>query len=86
MFKNNNENRGYVKEIADEFDLDLVDPEIFLRFLDEDEFYIKNWSDVEREMIQLTGNNINMSGLKRQYKLCGYMLSVRGYSIDRAKL
>ncbi len=43
MFKNNNENRGYVKEIADEFDLDLVDPEIFLRFLDEDEFYIQKY-------------------------------------------
>jgi len=48
--------------------------------------HIKNWSDVEREMIQLTGNNINMSGLKRQYKVCGHMLSVRGYSIDTAKL
>lgn len=87
MFINDYFNRSVVKEIADEFDLDLVDPEIFLRFLDPNEFYIKTWADVEREMIMKTGNNISMSKLKTQYKWCGSYLRGRGYTdFDNSKI
>lgn len=79
-FNNTLYNRDIVKGICDEYDLDLVDPETFLRFVDPDEFYIKTWDDVIRETQYKTGVIISMYKLKQQYKWCGIHLKSRGYT------
>ncbi len=86
MFVNDSTNRSIVKDIAESNNLILIDPEIFLRFVNDD-FYIKSWDDVAREMEMKNGNIVSMSRLKSQYKLCGILLYSSGYTeFDRSKL
>ena len=86
MFIDTSSNRGYVKEVVNEFGFDLIDPEVFIKFLNND-MYFETWQDVEREMIARRGNNFSIDLLKREYRLCALYLYNRGYTdINRNKL